>query len=42
MELLDTSSLAKTIDNVSGSLFFGFDIPENEKLSILLYLVRFE
>jgi len=39
MTYLDKTSLARTIDNVSEALLFGFDILENEKFEIADFLV---
>ncbi|MBN2261563.1 MAG: hypothetical protein JW735_01545 [Prolixibacteraceae bacterium] len=39
MRFLDSTSLANTIENVSEALFFGFEIAENEKQAIAVFLV---
>jgi hypothetical protein len=40
MIYLDKTSLAKTIDNVSEALLFGFDINEREKLEIADFIIK--
>jgi len=40
MAYLDKTSLAKTIDNVSEALLFGFDIDEWEKLEIADFIIN--
>lgn len=40
MNLLDTTSLGNTIDNVSEALLFGFDISGNEKSAIASFLTE--
>ena len=40
MAYLDKTSLAKTIDNVSEALLFGFDISEHEKPEIADFIIK--